>query len=78
MNTIVSVLPTLQIVLAVLMIISILLQQSEESLGGAFGGSDALSSGKRTRRGGEKFLFQATISIAILFVIVSIFVFLTK
>ncbi|MGB0925281.1 MAG: preprotein translocase subunit SecG, partial [Minisyncoccia bacterium] len=53
-------------------------QQSEESLGGAFGGSDSTDSVKKTRRGGEKFLFQAAITIAVLFVVTSIATFLIK
>lgn len=78
MNMIISALPTLQIILSVLLIVAILVQQSEESLGGAFGGSDSTNTVKRTRRGGEKFLFQATITLAVLFCVVSIAVILMK
>lgn len=55
----------IQIVLAVLLIISILLQQRGTSLGGAFGGDSSIY---RSRRGVEKFLFISSIVIAILFV----------
>jgi len=60
-----QILPYIQIILAVLLISGILLQQSEAGLGAAFGGGDG--SANHTRRGAEKFLFQATIIIAILF-----------
>jgi preprotein translocase subunit SecG len=53
-----------QIVLAVLLIISILLQQRGSGLGMAFGGE---SNVYRSRRGIEKLLFYATIVIAALF-----------
>lgn len=76
MNTLVHFLPTLQIIFSVLLILGILLNQSEESLGGAFGGSDSSEGGARTRRGSEKFLFRATITLAILFTLTSIVAFL--
>jgi len=59
--------PYAQIVLSILLIIAVLLQQSEASLGTAFGGGDSFSSGHHTKRGAEKTLFIATIIIAILF-----------
>jgi preprotein translocase subunit SecG len=62
-----STLPVIQIILAVLLTASVLLQQSEAGAGGAFGGNDSVSTW-RTRRGFEKFLFFFTIIIAILFV----------
>lgn len=62
-----SALPYLQITLAVLLIAGIVLQQRGASLGGAFGG-DNFASTFYKRRGAEKFLFNATIVIAILFV----------
>ncbi|MCA9352040.1 preprotein translocase subunit SecG [Patescibacteria group bacterium] len=76
--TLINVLPVLQIILSVLLVIVILLQRSEESLGGAFGGSDSIDTVKNTRRGSEKTIFQAAIVIAILFTIVSIAVVVTK
>ncbi|MBI2109261.1 MAG: preprotein translocase subunit SecG [Parcubacteria group bacterium] len=60
-----SLLPWIQIILAILLVGAVLLQQSSAGIGGAFGGSDG--GGFYTRRGFEKFLFQATIVIAILF-----------
>lgn len=62
------VLPYVQIVLALLLVAGILLQQRGSSLGGAFGG-DNFSSGFHKRRGGELFLFRATILLAVLFVL---------
>ncbi len=75
MNTLIHYLPSLQVGLSLLLIFLILMQQSDESLGEAFGGSDSFDNVKRTRRGGEKKLFQFTILIAVLFVISSIAVF---
>lgn len=72
MNTLVNFLPIIQVVVSILLIISILLQQSEESLGGAFGGSDSVDTVKKTRRGADKVIFQATITLAVLFTIISI------
>lgn len=63
--------PYIQIVLSILLIIGILLQQSEAGLGGAFGGGDGFSSGFHTKRGAEKTIFIATIVIAVLFVVTS-------
>ncbi|MFN3692894.1 MAG: preprotein translocase subunit SecG [Candidatus Paceibacteria bacterium] len=61
-------LPFIQIILAVLLIASILLQQRGSSLGGAFGG-DNFSSAFHKRRGAELFLFKFSIGIAVLFVV---------
>lgn len=59
----------LQIILAILLIMSILLQHRGTSLGGAFGGGGEVY---RSRRGAEKFLFYLTIVLAGLFVIMAI------
>lgn len=72
MNNISHLLPYIQIVLAVLLVASILLQRTSASLGGAFGGADNFSSAFHTRRGFEKTLFYTTITIAILFVVTAI------
>ena len=59
----------LQIVMAgsaVLMIVSILLQQRGASLGAGFGGSSELFT---TRRGFDKNLFETTIIFAVVFVL---------
>lgn len=60
------ILPVVQIVLSVLLIASILLQQTGASMGGAFGG-DNFSAAYHTRRGSEKVLFYAAIILGILF-----------
>lgn len=65
-----NIISIIQIVLSVLLIIAILLQHRGTGLGGAFGGEANVY---RSRRGIEKFLFTATIVIAILFVGTSIF-----
>lgn len=67
MKTIVSILPYIQIVLAVILVAAILLQKTGAQIGGAFGGSDNFSSAFHTRRGFEKQLFILTIIVAILF-----------
>jgi len=60
-------LPYIQVALAVLLSVGVLLQQTASGLGGAMG--DNFSSGFHTRRGFEKFAFNATIVLAILFAI---------
>lgn len=69
--TLVGILPYIQLVLSVLLICSILLQQTGASLGGAFGG-DNFSAAYHTRRGSELFLFWATIVISILFALTAL------
>lgn len=66
MTSLENLLSVAQIVLSVLLVGGILLQQRGAGLGGAFGGSDG-SETYYTRRGAEKFLFQGTIIVAILF-----------
>jgi preprotein translocase subunit SecG len=75
MTKLLVVLPYIQIGLSVLLIIGIILQQRGASLGGAFGG-DNFASTFYKRRGAEKFLFSATIVIALLFVAAAIVSFL--
>jgi len=58
-----------QIVLATALIMAILLQVRGGGLGGIFGQPDAVY---RTKRGVEKTLFQLTIALAFLFIIISI------
>jgi len=65
MSFITNILPYIQIILSVLLVCTILLQQSGTELGGAMGGGD--SSFFHTKRGFEKFLFYFTIILAILF-----------
>ncbi len=58
-----------QIVLAVALVLAILLQVKGGGLGGIFGQADSVY---RTRRGMEKTLFQLTVVLVVLFVVVSI------
>ena len=71
MGAVVSVLPYAQVTLSILLIIGIVLQQRGATLGGAFGG-DNFASTFYKRRGAEKFLFNATVAIAILLVLSAI------
>ena len=58
-----------QIVLSIALIMVILLQVRGGGLGGIFGQPDTVY---RTKRGVEKTLFQLTIALVILFIIVAI------
>lgn len=60
-----KILPWAQIILSIVLITSIILQQTGAGVGGAMGGSD--DSIHYTRRGAEKVLFYVSIVIAILF-----------
>ncbi len=61
-----SILQTITVVSSVLMIITILLQQRGASLGAGFGSSGELYT---TRRGLDKNLFEATVILAVVFVL---------
>jgi preprotein translocase subunit SecG len=58
-----------QIVLAVALILVILLQVRGGGLGGIFGQPDSVY---RTKRGVEKTLFQLTIALVVLFIVLSV------
>ena len=64
-----------QVVLAILLIVTILLQSRGASLGEAWGGSSAFYS---TRRGADRTLFIITIVLAVLFVALALVSLLTK
>lgn len=68
MENLSNLLPYIQILLSILLMIVVLVQQSDAGLGGAFGGSDDFSGG-HTKRGAEKILFNTTIVLGILFVL---------
>ena len=76
MKHIIDYIPLFQIILSIALIIVVIIQQNDESLGGAFGGSDSFDTVKKTRRGIEKKLFNLTIWIAVLFVATSIAAFI--
>ena len=58
-----------QIVVAVALILTILLQVRGGGLGGIFGQADTVY---RTKRGVEKTLFQLTIALVVIFVILAL------
>jgi preprotein translocase subunit SecG len=58
-----------QIVLAVALILVILLQVRGGGLGGIFGQPDSVY---RTKRGVEKTLFQLTVALVVLFIVLSV------
>jgi len=58
-----------QIVLSLALVLAVLMQVRGGGLGGIFGQADTVY---RTRRGLEKTLFQLTIALAILFIIISL------
>ena len=66
MSSIAVILPYVQIILSVVLVLSIILQQSSSGLGGALGGGDG-GSVHHTRRGFEKFLFYLSIVCGVLF-----------
>ncbi len=66
LTVILNILPYIQIFLAILMVILVLIQQTDSDAGGSFGGGAATHF--HTRRGPEKFIFYFTIIISILFV----------
>lgn len=59
-----------QVILAIVITLTVLLQNATAELGGSFGGSGEVI--RHTRRGAEKILFRATIVFAALFILVSI------
>lgn len=61
-----NVLQWVTVISAVLMVMAILLQQRGASLGAGFGGSSELYT---SRRGVDKSLFEATIVLAVVFVL---------
>jgi len=67
MDSLLPILPYIQISLAVILIGAILMQQRGAGLGGAFGGGEGTI--HYERRGAEKTLFKATVVVAILFVV---------
>ncbi len=71
MTTLTALLPYAEIILSLLLIIGVVLQQRGAGLGGAFGG-DNFASTFYKRRGAEKFLFNFTIVVAVLFVATAI------
>lgn len=66
MTNMLNILPYIQIIISTVLVVAILLQHSSAGAGGAFGGGDE-GGLHHTRRGFEKFLFNFTIALAVLF-----------
>lgn len=65
---------TIQAVISALLIVSILLQNRGTGLGETFGGGDIGGGNSyQTKRGFDKFLFRATIVLAIAFIGIAVF-----
>jgi len=64
-----TILKYLQAIIAVLLIVSILIQNRSAGLSSTFGGTGAITT---TKRGAEKLVFRATIVLAVLFVLAAI------
>lgn len=71
MEILVDIWPWIQVGLSIILVSLILLQKSDGSLGSAFGGGDASASFNK-KRGLEKTLFNATIVLAIIWVLAAI------
>ena len=72
MTALISALPNIQIILAILIIALVLVQKSDSGVGGSFGGGDNWNSAYHTRRGFEKVMFNATAVFGVLFAIASL------
>lgn len=66
MGTTSVVLSGIQIILSLLLVTTVLFQQSDAGLGSAFGGDGGEGQSGHKRRGGEKIIFQSTIVLAVL------------
>ena len=75
MSFLVSVLPYLQVGVAILLVIAILLQQRGSGLSATFGGEGNVY---RTKRGLEKILFISTLVLGALFLILAFLNLLTR
>jgi len=72
MSDLATYIPYILIILAILIVAAILIQQSDASSGGAFGGADNWNAGYHTRRGFEKITFNITVILAVLFSVFSL------
>jgi len=69
---------TIQIIISVLLVISILLQNRGAGLSETFGGGGGGGNVYQTKRGFDKFLFAATVVLAILFLGTAFFSFVQQ
>jgi preprotein translocase subunit SecG len=69
-----TVLQVLELVCGLLLVVSVLLQtpKSSSGLGGTIGGGADSGGGYRTKRGIEKTVFQITIGLTVVFVLISL------
>ena len=77
MQLVATILPYAQIILSVVLVTSVLLQQSGAGVGGALGGGDG-GSFHHTRRGFEYFLFILSIVCGILFTLSAFLTIISK
>ncbi len=70
MVSLLSVLPYIEVVLAIILVAGILLQRRGAASGSAFGGGDGTIYGER--RGAEKWLFTLTFVVALIFISVAL------
>ena len=70
MTPLASILPWIQIIISVILVVLILIQQSEAGMGSAFGQSQSV--GFHQKRGLEKKLMIVTIVVAVLFALSAI------
>lgn len=77
MNTITHVLPWIQLALSILLITLVLIQRSADGIEGALGGNSSNMT-YFARRGAERFIFIATIIIAVLFAVSALLPLLLK
>ena len=68
-----EILPYVQLALGFLVVVGVLLQQSDASIGSVFGGGNDAGGIAHTRRGAEKIIFNGTVVVSILFVFSVIF-----
>ncbi|MBI3633041.1 MAG: preprotein translocase subunit SecG [Candidatus Vogelbacteria bacterium] len=71
MATIVKLLPWVQILLSIVLVVLVMLQQSEAGLGAWSGGTSGANN-FRSKRGAEKFIFMATVVVALAFILSAI------
>ena len=74
MSTFAPYLQIITIIISIALIVAILLQSKGAGLGGLFGGDGGGM--YKTRRGAEKYLFNATIGLSIVFFVFAVLTFL--
>lgn len=67
MNMIIPALPWIQLVLSIILVLLVLLQRSADGIEGSLMGGSGSNITYFARRGGERFIFIATITVSVLF-----------